>query len=102
MKAGGTRDYLWDRSRRPWLVVGPWERTPRWVFWRPAWRRYRPASFTLKNAWWEYATTRQRARDALREQFEPVEPLTFHGDVLPWQHWHGPKHDASYVASRDA
>lgn len=51
-----------------------WERTPRWMFWLPAWRRATPyrilyhggTQFTGKRV---YQTQRQRARDVLSQQF---------------------------------
>jgi len=47
---------------------GPqWERTPRWMFWRPAWRRAKFYSNGTQD--YEYQTTAKRARAVLEAQF---------------------------------
>jgi hypothetical protein len=42
-----------------------WVRTPRWAFWRPAWRRW-PGHIECD---WEYATNEQVAHSFLAQEF---------------------------------
>lgn len=62
---GGVRDH-W-RTKEP-----QWERTSRWMFWRPAWRTRKTDRYSNGVFGWEYQTHKQRAKQALAEQFDPV------------------------------
>jgi hypothetical protein len=46
--------------------IEPWQRTPRWMFWRPAWRRRKRG---VADVGWVYQTHRHRARQLLHERF---------------------------------
>src|ERR1700676_2381833 len=48
-----------------------WHPTPRWAFWRPAWRRLDPGTWNTTHSW-EYQTHKQRARDVLEKSYDPA------------------------------
>lgn len=64
--ANGNRAY---NTRPEWQ----WHRTPWWAVWRPAWRRLNPNTWSTTHSW-EYQTTKQRARDFLKENFSDSSP----------------------------
>lgn len=54
-------------------IYTSWHRTPRWVFWRPKWRKFvgqYPDAFTGGKVFM-YATDEQLARQHLRNEFGP-------------------------------
>lgn len=51
-----------DRAKRVWHP------TPRWAFWRPAWRKLDPGGWGDGDVWM-YQTNRQRACEALEERY---------------------------------
>lgn len=51
-----------QQSRRP-----DWQRTPHWIFWRPAWRVQ--TAYINGRITWKYQTHKQRARAVLEQQF---------------------------------
>jgi hypothetical protein len=46
-----------------------WQRTPRWMFWMPTWRRKNFVGLTGADDGWEYQTARKRAYKALEEHY---------------------------------
>jgi len=49
-----------------------WQQTPRWMFWRPAWRRQSwtwESTLTRARQGWIYETNQQRAREVLKDKF---------------------------------
>lgn len=62
----GHRPHPWHR---PWPGVdaSPWEKTPRWMFWRPEYRR---AHHWYTGDEWEYASAVLLATIYLKEEFD--------------------------------
>lgn len=71
--ATGTGPYVAAETAGPphdWKKYPSWERTPRHMFWRPAWR-IRSESYNGITKEWRYQTNNQRARQILAERCDP-------------------------------
>lgn len=60
-----------------------WQRTPHWMFWRPAWRIQ--MAYINGRITWKYQTHRQRARAVLEQQFNSGGHSEGQGNETPQQ-----------------